>query len=383
MKILLCVNSDIGRKNAIGFRFGKIVEELKNQGVDFDIIARANYSKEFYVKTPFYGNYLSRMFNGIRIYFLPFLDCRRIEIWIFDSFVLRTLKNKEVNFDMAHFGEYLSKSMKFLEEKGIKIALDIPIAHHNYALFLQNQGFKLDNKIKIKTPLYLNKAIELADLIVAPSEFVKQSLSMAGFSNKSIRIIPFGADIPQNFNEQDIGLRSRNKPLKFVFAGNVNYRKGINFLLEAWEKANLKDAELLICGRVYKSIRNEIKKYNNKNIKFLGFVNVAQYFREAHVFVFPTLLEGSSKAVYEAMSYGLPAITTFNAGSIIEDGKSGFIVPIGDSDILAEKMKYFYKNPDKIAEMGKNAFNEVKNYSWKKYGENIIGIYKKICFLKF
>lgn len=377
MRILLCVNSDIGRKNTIGFRFGKIAVELKKQNIYFDIIARADYSKEFNAKVPFYGNYLSRLLNGIRIYFLPFLDYRRIEIWLFDNFVLGILKNKEIDFKLAHFGEYLPKSIKFLKKKGIKIALDMPIAHYNHALHLQNQGFKLDNRIKSKAPLYLNESIGLVDLIIAPSKFVRQSLEMAGFGDKNIEIILFGADTSQDFNGKDIILRAQKKPLKFIFAGNVNYRKGVNFLLEAWERASLEDAELLICGRVYKSIKNEIKKYESKNIKFLGFVDVAKYFKDSHVFVFPTLLEGSAKAVYEAMSYGLPVITTPNAGSIVEDGKSGFIVPIGNSDILAGKMDFFYKNPKKIVEMGENAFNEVKKYSWKKYGENVVDIYKK------
>jgi glycosyltransferase involved in cell wall biosynthesis len=155
----------------------------------------------------------------------------------------------------------------------------------------------------------------------------------------------------------------------------VNYRKGINFLLEAWDEANLEDAELLICGRVYRSIQKEIKKYKNNNVKFLGFVDVKEYFKKSHIFIFPSLLEGSAKAVYEAMSYGLPVITTENAGSIIEDGKDGFIVDIGDVNGLIDKISYFYNNHNKIEEMGVNAFQKVKQYTWENYGKNVINLY--------
>lgn len=375
MKILLCVNSDIGRKNTIGFRFGKIAQELKNQNIDFNVIARANYSG-FDVQAPFYGNCLSRFLNVVRIYFLSFLDYRGLEIWLFDKYVLSILKKNKNNFDIAHFGECLPKSMQFLKSQGVKILLDMPIAHYDYALYLQRQGFKLDTKINLKTPDFLNKSIELADVIIAPSLFVKQSLEMAGFGNKRADIVPFGADTPKDFNENDIELRAKNKLLKFIFVGNVNYRKGVNFLLEAWDKADLKDAELLICGRVYKSIKGEIKKYKNKNVMFLGFVDVDKYLRESHVFVFLTLFEGSAKAVYEAMSYGLPVITTANAGSIVEDEKMGFIAPIGDSAVLADKMNYFYQDREKIVEMGENAFNEIKKYSWGNYAKNVIKNYK-------
>jgi glycosyltransferase involved in cell wall biosynthesis len=374
MRVLLVVNSDIGRKNTIGFRFGKIVQELQNKNINFSILARANYS-DLFVKTPFYKNYLARFFNAIRIYLLPFLNFRKLDVWLFDRFVLKNIK-KDDCFDLAHFGEYLPKSIKYLKEKNIKIFLDIPIGHHKYAQYLQGRGFRMDEEIG-EAPICLDGSLALADVIIAPSEFVKKTLEMAGFVHKKISIIPFGADTVKNFEDENIIKRLEEKPIKFIFSGAVNYRKGINFLLEAWDKLKLEDAELLICGRVYKSIRKEIKKYKNNNVKFLGFVDVKEYLKKSHVFVFPTLLEGSAKAVYEAMSYGLPIITTENAGSIVENGQSGFIVDVGNVDSLVEKIAYFYNNPEKITEMGIKALGASKQYTWENYGQNIVNLYLK------
>ena len=126
----------------------------------------------------------------------------------------------------------------------------------------------------------------------------------------------------------------------------------------------------------------ELRKYQLSKVKFLGFVDLDKYFREAHVFVFPTLMEGSAKVVYEAASYGLPVITTFNAGSVIEDKKSGFIIPIGDVEALKEKMLYFYENPQEIVRMGKNAYNLIKNYSWQRYAQNVFEVLKKYASSK-
>ena len=378
MKILLIVNSDIGRKNTIGFRFGKIAAELKNQKIDFSILARANYSG-FQVKTPFYKNYLARFFNALRIYLLPFLNFRKLDVWFFDRFVLKNLK-KTRTWDLVHLGEYLPKSMNYLKKQGIKIFLDIPIGHYRYSQYLKKNGFKQDVGAE-KRYEFIDKAIGLSDVLIVPSRFVKKTLDMADFSDKKIEIVPFGVDLPKNFKEEDIIKKINNqtsitKKIVFIFMGAVNYRKGINFLLEAWNKANLKDAELLICGRVYKSVKKEIKKYKNNNVKFLGFVDVREYLKKSHVFVFPSLLEGSAKAVYEAMSYGLPVITTENAGSIVENGQSGFIVDIGDVEALKEKISYFYNNREKILEIGINAFQKSYQYTWNNYAKNIIKIYQ-------
>lgn len=372
MKILLIANSDFGRKGTIGFRFFKIAENLYQNKVDFEIIARRNYSN-FRVQIPFYKNYLARICRAIQIYFFSNFHYRKLEVSLFDQFVLSQLKKTKIDFSLAHFGEYLPRSISYLKKQQVKILLDTPIAHPSYALYLQSKGFILDEKIE-HIPNFLKKSIELADLLIVPSFFVKETLEIAGVK-KPVEIVPFGTDLPQNFSEKDIKERLV-KPLKFIFAGNVNFRKGVNFLLEAWEKANLDDAEFLICGRVYRTIKRILRNFKLKNVKFLGYVNLDDYFRKANVFVFPTLFEGSAKVVYEAMSYGLPIITTFNAGSIVVDGQSGFIIPIGDVDILADKILYFYNNRDKIFEMGTNAFKEVKNYSWKRYGENIFSIYK-------
>ena len=372
--ILLCCNSDIGRGNTIGFRFGKIAERLLGNNINFEIIARANYSN-LKVETPFYKNYLARSLNALRIYVITNLNFRPFDINCFDNFVLRKLKKSGQKYKLAHIGEYLPKTIYFLKKQKTKILLDIPIAHYRYVLYLKEKGFKQDEKIKrIKE---LDDSIKQADLLIVPSLFVKQTLEMAGF-DKPMRIISFGADIKENFSEKDIEKRKEEKMVRFIFAGSVNFRKGINFLLEAWQKLKLENSQLLICGRVHKSIWKELKNYNLKNVKFCGFVNMEKYYRKGDVFVFPTLFEGSAKVVYEAMSYGLPVITTFNAGSIVEDGRNGFIVPIGDIDELAEKMLYFYKNRSEIVKMGKNALDEVKDYTWDFYGQKIIKIYRQV-----
>ena len=78
------------------------------------------------------------------------------------------------------------------------------------------------------------------------------------------------------------------------------------------------------------------------------------------------------------MACGLPVITTFNSGSPVRDGEDGFLVPIRDVEALKEKILYFYERPQEIKAMGTSAREEIKNYTWEKYGEQLIKVYERI-----
>lgn len=381
-KILLCVNSDIGKGNSIGFRFAKIAQELKKRKIDFKIIARDNYSN-FLVATPFYKNYLARILKGIRIYLFPFFDNKQVDIFLFDRFVLRKIKKMKKKgevFSLSHFGEPLPRSMSWLKKEGGKVFLDIPIGHYKYSLYLQEKGFQLDSKAKKEK--FIDEGISLADLLITPSSFVNQTLDLANWDKKPKKVINFGSD-QSDLSEGGIENRflewkNGNRPLSFVFMGAVNFRKGVNFLFSAWEKANLKKSKLIVGGYIYKSMRRELRKYDLKNVKLLGFAeDWKDIMKESDVFLFPSLLEGSSKAVFEALSYGLPVITTPNSGSVVGNEKEGFIIPIGDSDLLAEKIKYLHDNPDRILEMSKAALKKSKEYTWDKYSLEAVDLYQK------
>jgi len=345
MKILLCVNSDIGRGNTIGTRIEKVARRLKNK----TIIARANYSN-LKVETPWYRNYLARILNALRMYLFPGLNFRSLDMSLFDSFVLKQLKGN-CDFDIAHIGEFIPRSIKYLKKKGVKVFLDIPIALYN----------EKSDRIK--------ESIELADVLIVPSPFVKESVS---HFNKETRVVPFGVE-KRNIEKKYF----RDNKISYLFAGSVNKRKGIPLLIEAWKELDLKKAELIICGRIYK----EIKKRNTQNMKFKGFVrNMDPIWRRSDVFLFPSNLEGSAKVVYEAMSYGLPVITTYNAGSVVENGKEGFIIPAGDKEALKEKILFFYNNKNEIKEMGEKAKKKADQYSWESYAEKVIEIYEANIF---
>ena len=91
------------------------------------------------------------------------------------------------------------------------------------------------------------------------------------------------------------------------------------------------------------------------NVVLAGHVDPFEYLLGCDVFVFPTWMEGSAKAVYEALAVGLPVVTTPCAGSVVEDGKDGFIVPPGDVESIREKLLCFKKDRKMLSDMAEKA----------------------------
>ena len=100
--------------------------------------------------------------------------------------------------------------------------------------------------------------------------------------------------------------------------------------------------------------------------------DVPNAYSAADVYVFPSLVEGSSLSVYEAMASGLPIITTVNAGTLVRDGIEGFIVPPRNSDAIADAVERL-ANPALRAEMGRAARRRAESIGdWHHYGQRLV-----------
>jgi len=384
MKVLVLTNSDLGVKNAVGIRAFYISKILQEKKALCKIICR-DYNRElkelrkFIIKPIPLGNLFPKIITGISIYLIKSIS----EYWvylinrtIFEFFSKKYLKN--LDFNIVHSFDFTPNLYKQIKTKNsnVKIVKDIQIAWPNVLENAKEDEFVKREKAKgLWTPKDRLKIIKkYIDYFVVSSDFVKNSLVREGIKEENIFIIPIGVDI-KKFKPIK---RKDNKIFKVAFAGNVCNKKGIPYLIQAWKELNLKDAELNLYGRVYPEIKKYLKDNNRYNIKIHGFVDLTKELPKNHIFVFPSLLEGPTKVNYEALACGLPVITTYNTGSIVRDDKEGFIIPIQNTKAIKEKILYFYNNPSEIVRMGNNARKLAEKYTWKRYGEEIFKIYKKI-----
>lgn len=234
-----------------------------------------------------------------------------------------------------------------------------------------------NNSLKFENLAFWNKKtiedrqeeINLSNYFFVASNFVKRSLIYSGTDESKIKVIPYGANV-----HSDSVKNSVHKPLKFIFVGNVNYNKGIPYLLRAISE--LQDCTLTIVG-AYDKNAEYIKPYiDNPKVTFVGsviFDKVRYYYENADVFVIDSFAEGMAQVGIEAMACGLPIICSENSGvnDIVIDGVSGFVIPCGDLDALKEKMQWFIDHNDKILQMGEFAKVTAEKYTWEEYEKRV------------
>ena len=219
---------------------------------------------------------------------------------------------------------------------------------------------------------------DLASLVVVLSEKAADSFRAQGFPEERLFYLPRGVDIERFKPGSEPDGRKRPPVFRAIFSGALIERKGINQLLEAWHRLDLKNAELWLLGSVHDEAKPALKKFWRENIRVLGFKrDLENYLNQGSIYVFPSRLEGSAKTVYEAAACGLPQITTREAGDVVRDGVEGIIVPPGNVDAVAEAILHLYQHPEIVERMSTAARQRVvENFTWDHFRERLLGAYE-------
>lgn len=176
----------------------------------------------------------------------------------------------------------------------------------------------------------------LADRVVVPSEYVRDTMVENGRDCASIDLLPFPIDVvrftPATAPRNDGKMRA-------LFVGQIGLRKGVKYILEAARLLARPDIEIVLVGGIVDG-SDWLKRYDGlyRHIANVPYAEMPDIFRAADVFVFPSLHEGSAMAVNEALASGLPSIVTPNAGAIVRDGIEGFVVPLRDVSAIADRL---------------------------------------------
>ncbi len=282
--------------------------------------------------------------------------------------------------DIFHaWGNYALVSMQVARRHGARVVIERGSTHPHYQDAILREEFeRYGVHVERAHPQIIEKGLEeiaQADKVVIPSEFVRRSFVEAGVPAGKLATIPYGIDLAAFRAEP-----KRDEVFRVLFVGNIGIQKGVHYLLEAWKRLGMRDAELVLAGRVEEEMRGVLARYDGL-FTLRGHVPHEELYREysnASVFVLPSLQEGSALVTYEAMACGVPLLVSENTGSVVRDGLDGWVIPIRDVESLMARLTWFRDHPSEATAMGTSAAAHVQQFTWARYTRSVVGVYEEL-----
>ncbi|MCX6967513.1 MAG: glycosyltransferase family 4 protein [Verrucomicrobia bacterium] len=268
-----------------------------------------------------------------------------------------------------------SQAFAAAKARGMKCLYDLPIGYWRAAHPIYEEEMErepqwaatltgtLDSAEKLARK---DEELSLADAVFVASSFTKKTIERAPCAkNKPVHVIPYGSP----FTPPPAMARTGGK-LKVLFVGGLGQRKGLSYLLKAVDLLG-SQVELTLVGN---KTTNDCAPLNealrrHRWIPTLPHSEVLREMSRNDVFVFPSLFEGFGLVILEAMSQGLPVITTENTAGpdLIQEGESGFIVPIRSAQAIAEKLDLLLRDSRLLSAMKTAARETALRHTWGQY----------------
>jgi glycosyltransferase involved in cell wall biosynthesis len=308
----------------IDYKILRLIQEIL---FDLSVLFKLKKNTFLISTTPLY---LSSKFNKILGGYNIYLAGNPNEFWI-----SRILKKEEKKFNLKLNDIYTSPSRLWYIQKFImqqdEIITQTNITYSSYLPYA---------KLGIKINLLPNKIIP----------------SFSKATRKSIKI---------------------KKKIRFIFIAHGVWLKGLTYLIQAWNKLDQNNIELIVAGSIHKKVLEYILKNNFKrNIIFTGAiqqVNLVNFYSKGDICIVPSLIDDHPAIISEALSCGLPVIATSSCGSsdLIEDGINGFVIPPSDINSLSKAINWFSVNRKMIPSMSRASKKKINQIHPDLLGKNI------------
>lgn len=210
-----------------------------------------------------------------------------------------------------------------------------------------------------------------SDYVTAPGPFVTESLLEAGIPRE--RILETAQGWSPTRLASAVGVERPDRDPVFAFVGSGGLRKGLDLLLEAWERAEVRGT-LLLAGRIEDDVQAACaRQLALPSVKALGFVSdVAKVYAAADVFVFPTHEEGGPQVIYEAAACGLACLVSpMGAGRVVRHGHEGFVVDPFDQDAWVDALRTLARDAGLRRGMGAAAAASAQGFTWQRVSERL------------
>jgi len=237
-------------------------------------------------------------------------------------------------------------------------------------------GYDMSSYITANRNSVYNALFKLGDMFLPVSERWKDKLISLGCKRERIVVHRMGIDTAK-FTFSPRGARE-NRMIKLLTVARLIEKKGVHYGIQAVAKlvGRYPEIEYKIVGDG--PLRNQLQHLIDQvgmegNIELLGWKShddTLRFMKQADILLAPSTTsedgdqEGIPVALMEALAVGLPVVSTSHSGicELIQDGRSGFLLPERDIDALTEKLEYLIRNRQIWSEIGKAGRDCVEKY---------------------
>ena len=235
-------------------------------------------------------------------------------------------------------------------------------------IFLKKWFHKLDGKIAVSRP-----AMEFANRHF-PGEYT---------------IIPNGVDL-EHFSPSVPPIEELcDGKINILFAGRLEKRKGVNYLLSAYErvKQEIRNCRLIVVGpgtRWSRKYENQVRQSGPPDIIFVGYVSYSElprYYQTADIVCSPaTGRESFGMVLLEAMAMGKPVVASNIEGyaSVVTHGVEGLLVPAGDEQRLAQALLSLVTDARLRQELAARSRAKAGEYGWERIAQRVLDYYMAV-----
>jgi glycosyltransferase involved in cell wall biosynthesis len=221
----------------------------------------------------------------------------------------------------------------------------------------------------------------LADVITVPSRFCLRSFVEMGVAAEKIRKVVYGVDLSRFRKVAD------PPPDRFevLFVGQVSFRKGVPYLLQAFGALKHPQKRLQIIGAMQPEMKLFLKDKHLENVEFVGPLpqrDLIPLMSASHVLVLPSIEDGLGLVLGQAMACGCPIICSTNTGGeeLLSESNSEFLVPIRNSAAIRDLMEKLCQDAPLQQRMSEAALQKVKKIAgWNDYGNQYAALCRELC----
>lgn len=244
--------------------------------------------------------------------------------------------------------------------------------------------------------LFMKRAAQAADLIITDSEHSKHDIVQhLAVPEEKIRVIYLGYDAKhQEIRDQqviqDVITRYGICQPYLLFVGVIEPKKNLERLVDAFvilQRENVIDKELQFViagakGWFYEQLYRKVQELNLEHqILLTGFVpdeDLPYLYSGAELFVFPSTYEGFGLPVIEAMSYGIPVVTSKTSSLPEIAGDAGFLVDPNSPESIAQGLISVLSDENLQAKMKQAGRLQAQKFSWQRTAEQTYNVYQEV-----